>query len=218
MARAKTQLQKDYQKQVERIMRFIRRGEKRGYIFEQDIIPPKPARITAKRVAELKAITPTKLYARARFKSPETRESLSGYEARQRERERAAKKGAETRRAKSAGELPRIDTEIIIRVRKTLESFIPDSRWSDYYAKGKERLKNQLEEWFNSYIDKDGEIAISRRLQSKSADWEHLVERVMYDSEGKYDVKENMALFFRTVKGHQLSNFENAEITKLSEI
>lgn len=58
-----------YSKQVKRIKQFIRRAEKRGYIFSENVIPPKPKRITSASVRRLQRITPEKLYKNAAYVS-----------------------------------------------------------------------------------------------------------------------------------------------------
>lgn len=58
-----------YSKQLKRIKQFIRRAEKRGYIFSENVIPPKPKRITPASVRRLQRITPEKLYKNAAYVS-----------------------------------------------------------------------------------------------------------------------------------------------------
>lgn len=58
-----------YSKQLKRIKQFIRRAEKRGYIFSENVIPPVPKRITPASVRRLQRITPEKLYKKAAYVS-----------------------------------------------------------------------------------------------------------------------------------------------------
>ena len=58
-----------YSKQLKRIKQFIRRAEKRGYIFSENVIPPVPKRITPASVRRLQRITPEKLYKNAAYVS-----------------------------------------------------------------------------------------------------------------------------------------------------
>lgn len=58
-----------YSKQLKRIKQFIRRAEKRGYIFSENVIPTKPKRITPASVRRLQRITPEKLYKNAAYVS-----------------------------------------------------------------------------------------------------------------------------------------------------
>ena len=45
----KTANQKAFQKERKRLQQAIRRGEKQGYIFPEDIVPSLPKRVTKKR-------------------------------------------------------------------------------------------------------------------------------------------------------------------------
>lgn len=62
-----TQAERDYSKQVRRIKQFIRRAEKRGYQFDEDVIPQRPKRITQASVRKLAKLTPEKLYQKAEY-------------------------------------------------------------------------------------------------------------------------------------------------------
>ena len=57
MARRKlTKNQIEYNKQVRRIKNFIKRAEKRGYEFNEDILPKTPKRITKQAIKRLEGI------------------------------------------------------------------------------------------------------------------------------------------------------------------
>lgn len=91
----------EYKKEIERIKRFIKRAEKRGYSFNFKE-PQPPKRIRKESVEKLKKITPEKLYASATYIGLYSDFlELTGLEARKRERSASAKKGAETRKRKA---------------------------------------------------------------------------------------------------------------------
>lgn len=95
MAKRKTltENQKAYRKERKRVQQFIRRAEKRGYLFPEGIIPEIPKRVTKQSLERIRAMKPKELYKTAEFVDFETGEILSGTEARTLERSRAAKKG-----------------------------------------------------------------------------------------------------------------------------
>ena len=96
----KSQLLKEYNKERNRIKRFIRNAEKRGYVFEPNLIPPKPKTITSGSVRRLSKIRPAQLYNKAYAISAVTGQPIT-VEKRKREiREEAARKAWETRRRK----------------------------------------------------------------------------------------------------------------------
>lgn len=61
------EVEKQYKKERRRIQQFIKRAEKRGYIFEKEMIPQMPKRITKASVNRLHKITPDKLYLGASY-------------------------------------------------------------------------------------------------------------------------------------------------------
>lgn len=115
-------LNREYKKQVDRIKKFIKRGELRGYHFmstppkrktnkitgHSEVVvptniklwelPKKPKKITEASIRKLKEITPDYLYNRALFSDPTTDELFTGQEGRKMERQASAKKAARTRK------------------------------------------------------------------------------------------------------------------------
>ena len=104
MARAKkpiSPLEQEYRKQRRRVQQFIRRAEKRGYLFPETALPERPKRITRRSVERLRNITPEKLYKKAVYGGEATYgELVKGTKGRELERKRSAEKSAETRRRK----------------------------------------------------------------------------------------------------------------------
>lgn len=96
----KSQLLKEYNKERNRIRRFIRNAEKRGYVFEPNLIPPKPKTITSGSVRRLSKIRPAQLYKKAYAISAVTGQPITVEQRKREIREEAARKGWETRRRK----------------------------------------------------------------------------------------------------------------------
>lgn len=96
----KSQLLKEYNKERNRIKRFIRNAEKRGYVFEPDLIPPKPKTITSGSIRRLSKIRPAQLYNKAYAISAVTGQPITVVQRKREIREEAARKGWETRRRK----------------------------------------------------------------------------------------------------------------------
>lgn len=89
----------EYRKERSRIQRFIKRAEKRGYVFEDNVIPDIPKNITSGSIRMLQKLTPKELYNRAHKLDYETGEVISGQVGRDIERSQAAKKSAQTRKS-----------------------------------------------------------------------------------------------------------------------
>ena len=96
----KSQLLKEYNKELNRIKRFIRNAEKRGYVFEPDLIPPKPKIITSGSIRRLSKIRPAQLYKKAYAISAVTGQPITVEQRKREIREEASRKAWETRRRK----------------------------------------------------------------------------------------------------------------------
>lgn len=96
----KSQLLKEYNKERNRIKRFIRNAEKRGYVFEPNLIPPKPKTITSGSIRRLSKIRPAQLYNKAYAISAVTGQPITVEQRKREIRAAAARKAWETRRRK----------------------------------------------------------------------------------------------------------------------
>lgn len=94
----KSQLLKEYNKERNRIKRFIRNAEKRGYVFEPNLIPPKPKTITSGSIRRLSKIRPAQLYNKAYAISAVTGQPITVEQRKREIREEASRKAWETRR------------------------------------------------------------------------------------------------------------------------
>lgn len=96
----KSQLLKEYNKERNRIKRFIRYAEKRGYVFEPNLIPPKPKTITSGSIRKLSKIRPAQLYKKAYAISAVTGQPITVEQKKIEIRAEASRKAWETRRRK----------------------------------------------------------------------------------------------------------------------
>lgn len=107
-----TPTQQAYRKQVRRIKQFIRRAEKRGYQFSENVLPQQPKRITKQSVERLRKLTPEQLYKKAEYGGQATYgELVAGTKGRELERKASAQKALETRRARQQLQQPLPKTE-----------------------------------------------------------------------------------------------------------
>lgn len=81
-----TPLQSEFKKQQKRIQNFIRRAEKRGYHFENNLIPEMPKRVTRKALEDIKNIQAPYLYNRSTFYDESSPTPIKGRERRKTER------------------------------------------------------------------------------------------------------------------------------------
>ena len=124
MARKKqTANQKAFQKQRQRLLQTIRRAEKQGYIFDENLVPSIPKRVTKKALEGLKATKSADLYKKSRFLDVETGELTDAQEHRKQVRKEAYKKGRRKKTIepldiKSQRQYPTID--VLERLRERL--------------------------------------------------------------------------------------------------
>lgn len=96
-----TPTERAYSKQIRRIKQFISRAEKRGFHFNENVLPKRPNRITQASVRKLAKLTPDKLYEKAEYAGTLSYgEIVPSIEGLKLERSARAKKGAETKKYK----------------------------------------------------------------------------------------------------------------------
>lgn len=223
-----TQSEKEYSKELRRIKAFIRQASKRGYTFDDSIIPPKPKKVTKASVKKLKQITPKTLYQSSEFLNPQTGDIITGSEGRVFERRLAAHKAQLTKAIKATtkkdkrtqttnrASLPRQSTLILDNIRQAIASWTPSSTWSTYWEEVKRQDKNKLETLLEGTVSADGEIAVARRLQESADDIERIVNSILYGSDEE-QVQFDLVHFATIILGRSLSVEESAELTDLQE-
>ena len=92
-----TPMQEAYKKEQNRIKNFIRRAEKRGYHFEEGLIPEMPKRVTQKALEDIKRINQYKLYKHSEHYYEESGLHTPGRERRKFERSMSAERANITR-------------------------------------------------------------------------------------------------------------------------
>lgn len=106
----KTENQKAYQKERRRLLQAVRRAEKQGYIFPEDIVPKLPKRVTKKQLDEIQATKPSDLYKLAQYVYEETGEVVPAEQRKQEVKQEAIKKAKETRKRKKKISIPNVPT------------------------------------------------------------------------------------------------------------
>lgn len=93
----KDKIVKQYQRERKRIQQFISRAEKRGFEFDENLLPPTPKTITQASVRRLQRLKPDQLYKRSVYIN-ESGKKLKGDVRREQERKESARKAANTRK------------------------------------------------------------------------------------------------------------------------
>lgn len=206
-----------WNKEINRIQNFMKRAEKRGFKFDDFVLPKKPRRITSKAISELQAMTPSKLYTQAQYEvSPY--KFISGTAGRKLERQRAASKGVITRainRAKSKAGLS--ETSIVLsNVWNQINSFSPMWNWSEYFTKVKTQDVNDLVKILSDAISQNGADVTAMRLQNMASDYNSIIDRVMYNSD-ENTVNYELANLATILKGSSLTLEESQRLTESAE-
>ena len=95
-----TENQKAFQKERRRLLQAVRRAEKQGYIFPEDIVPELPKRVTKKQLEKIQKTKPKQLYKKAEFVYQETGEVVPAEQRKQEVKQEAIRKAKETRKRK----------------------------------------------------------------------------------------------------------------------
>lgn len=164
--------QREYRKQITRLNRAIRRIEKAGYVFQEDISFEMPKRVTKKAIERLKSIKPKDLYQFTVRLNPETGEIIPGQEARIESARERARKAAETRRN---------NRENAMTFGQYQDTIIQN--FKNYILGFPRSISERLISWINALIQQAGTEAVVTMLTNSPDVFREYLIRVSYDSE-----------------------------------
>lgn len=203
--------QAEFAKQQQRIRRFIKTAEKRGYSFPANVVPDRPARVTKRDIARITAIKPKTLYEQATYTFP-TGETISGTERRHIERQYSAQKARLTREIKksqynpddyryhtTAGYPPAEATDVADRLKETLERFNrgkseyekvmdeikgwePSVYWNAWFSEIRTQQVNQMERMISAAVENNGFAQAMRAIGAQPEAFHYAANVIMYDS------------------------------------
>lgn len=213
----KSQLLKEYNKERNRIKRFIRNAEKRGYVFEPNLIPPKPKTITSGSVRRLSKIRPAQLYKKAYAISAVTGQPITVEQRRREIREEASRRAWETRRIKKDQE----DYNRIKSSREWQETFHASKLVFDkvqsmignvsvQQSQSAELLNNLL----NSEIEKYGADSVLYSIAQASEDFLATCEVIIKYHPSSAVSRTAVQHLYMLISGNLPSDAEQAEIDK----
>lgn len=206
--------QREWKKELKRLHQFIHRAEKRGYTFPDNVIPETPTRITKKQLSKIKGLNPQTLYGQAQYFDSETGQTLTGTEGRKLERERAAQKGAETKRKKNS---PPHEEDLVLRtIEQMIGEWSPYPNWTEYFTQAKNEDKNRLKSLLDSNIALMGRTEVAKRLQADAETVIALADEILYSSD-EDAVNLDLAHLATILKGAPLTIEESAYFTEAAE-
>lgn len=205
-ARKLSQTRKEYNKQRKRIQSFLSRARKQGYIFDENILPQIPKRITKSSVSRLAKLTPQELYKKAVYVSHETGEIETPEEHKKRVRREAKIKEKETKARKKKQsqkkqsypkpELPkqkrknRINKDTAFYSRAVIGTF---SYTLETCRNGK--AYPMLLRWFNKLLSDNGDDAVSQMLTIGAENGYEITWDIVYDVDKATDFTHGIIQF-----------------------
>lgn len=223
-------VEKEYNKQLRRIQKYVNSMLERGYEFDKNPIPQTPKKITTASVRRLKSITPKSLINKSHYTFL-SGERISGRVRRRQEIEANSSAGLTGKRGKSSAKIkpqkssfegvmniPLISDVVLSQVEDMISRF-PDGNdivWQPYQAELHERHKNMLEGMLNAQIRLAGRNVVALRLQKSGGDIAALVERIMYGDSDDQSFQVDIMAFAQLIKGEALSLEESREIEELA--
>lgn len=226
-----------FAKQQQRIRRFIKSAEKRGYSFPANAVPERPARVTKRDIARITAIKPETLYEQATFIYEGS--TFTGTEGRMIERSLAAQKGALHKREKDpryhtqAGSPPAEATDVADRLKETLERFnqgkseyeqtmeeidswTPDGPWNSWFAEKRRQQVDQMKRMINAAIQNFGFSEAMRAIGKDATAFHNATQAIMFDSKQEA-VQNAFNALAEILKGSALSAEESADLEILND-
>ena len=199
--RKSTPTEQAYSKQLRRIRQFIRRAEKRGYQFSENVIPQKPKRITKASVRRLARLTPEKLYKKAVYGGEATAgEIVKGTEGRKAERSESARKAAEARKQRKTGRL-------VTQEPTNTPGFVPPenistdtsffdkvviSGFREHVSQFNDRASSLLLSWLNRILQTNDEHDVAVMLNDGVEAGNIVTYQIVYSSDKLYEYMSNM--------------------------
>lgn len=213
----KAQLLKEYNKERNRIKRFIRNAEKRGYVFEPNLIPPKPKTITSGSIRRLSKIRPAQLYNKAYAISAVTGQPITVEQRKREIRAEASRKAWETKRRKK-------DQEDYNRIKSNKEwqqtfhasKLVLDKVQSMIASVGVQQSKSAdlLNNLLNSEIEKYGADSVLYSIAQASEDFLSTCEVIIKYHPNSAVSRTAVEHLYALISGNLPSDAEQAEIDK----
>lgn len=180
-----TENQKAYQKERRRLLQAVRRAEKQGYIFPEDVVPKLPKRVTKKRLEKIQKIKPKQLYKKAVFVYQETGEIVHAEQRKQEVKQEAIKKAKETRKRKKKISIPSVPTYYpTISIIDTIRDRISELTRETKPTIPIDNRKNELLAIFEDTVTMFGDniIEYEHYLEAHESEIAELLNVISYDS------------------------------------
>lgn len=214
-----TENQKAYQKERRRLLQAVRRAEKQGYIFPEDIVPELPKRVTKKQIEYIKSIKPSDLYKQAEFVYKETGEVVPAEQRKQEVKQEAIKKSKETRKRKKKISIPSVPTYYpTISIIDTIRDRISELTREAKPPIPIENRKNELLAIFEDTVTMfdDNIIEYEHYLEAHESEIAELLNVISYDSNAE-QISASFVALGRILNMQALSMSQAENLSSMSE-
>ena len=209
---AKTPLEREYDKELQRINRFIKSAEKRGFRFGQYTTPKRPKTITKKSVERLRKTTSKSLYAKASYYDPVTQTRMTGPEG-----VKARRAQSRTPKTRVTPRQPGVPIEyqtVLDNIEEMLTGAHTPATWSKSYAELKRKDRNILSHILTGAINELGRDTVVRNCARQAALIKDLAFHICYgSSDFKWETIEgDIAAITAIIYGRNLSIDESKQV------
>ena len=188
MAKKKISKTKQHYRRVRsNLLRKIARASKRGYLFNENLVPDIPKKVTKSSIKRLEKIS-SNLYKLAEHVDFETGEVISGTEARQQERKESARKGALTRNGirynKEEQNVEEFEyNQYDYSLFPSEAEMVISNFKANVISRFPENAGPVLHRWLNNIIAQNGKEAVAKMLQDAQENGIIIDYKVAYDND-----------------------------------
>ena len=213
-----TENQKAYQKERRRLLQAVRRAEKQGYIFPEDIVPKVPKRVTKKQLEKIQKTKPKQLYKKAKFVYQETGEVVPAEQRKQEVKQEAIRKAKETRKRKKKISTPYVPTYPTISIIDTIRDRISELTREAKPPIPIENRKNELLVIFedNVTLYDDNIEYYEHYLEAHESEIAELLNVISYDSDAE-KVSASFVALGRLLNMQSLSMSQAENLSMMAE-
>lgn len=215
----KTENQKAYQKERRRLLQSVRRAEKQGYIFPEDIVPELPKRVTKKRLEQIQKTKPKHLYKKAEFVYQETGEIVLAEQRKQEVKQEAIRKAKETRKRKKKISTPIVPTyyptiSIINTIRDRISELTREAKPPIPIDNRKNELLVIFEDTVTMFGDNISEY--EHYLEAHESEIAELLNVISYDSNAE-QISASFVALGRILNAQSLSMAQAENLSMMAE-
>lgn len=196
--KVQSKIVKEYNKELRRIKQFIRRAEKRGYQFKDNVIPERPNRITKASVRKLKKITPETLYKKSVYGGEATfGEAVKGTEGRKAERKLARQRASETRKLRKQAKTvttpePTFTPPTNISDDTSFYDRVTISGFKQHVSVFNERASTMLKTWLDKLLQNHTEHDVATMLNDGAENGNIVTYQIVYSRDKLVEYMSNM--------------------------